>query len=96
MLSSQKGYKISLDMARQILNVQAWGGWDGEDLELAEKFQRELQEKITEISANGKGWDVCGDLTELSPQSREIRRIVSEGIRFAIRHGMKKAVYLAS
>ncbi len=96
MLSGKKGYKISLDKARNILKVQAWGVWGAEDTELAKNFKRELKEKVTEISINGKGWDVCGDLTKLSPQSREIRRIVSEGIRFAIRHGMKKVVHLVS
>jgi serine/threonine-protein kinase len=96
MLSGKKGYKVSLDKTRHILNVQAWGVWDVEDMELAEKFQRELQEKVKEVNANGKEWYICGDLIELHPQSKEVCRIMGDGIVFAVKHGMKKAVHLES
>ena len=94
MISSAKGYKISIiHKAKNILKVQVWGVWDVEDMELAEKFQRELQEKVKEVNANGKEWYVCGDLIELHPQSKEVCRIMGDGIVFAIKHGMKKAVH---
>lgn len=93
MLSDKKGYRISLNKARDLLTVRAWGNWDVEDMELAEKFQRDLQEKVKEVNSNGKEWYVCGDLAELRPQSKEVSRIVSNGIEFAITHGMKRAVH---
>ena len=94
MLSSKKGYKVSLDKARNILKVQAWGIWDVEDTEFAENFQRELKEKVKEVNTNRKEWYVCGDLTEFHPQSKEVCRIMGDGIVFAVKHGMKKAVHL--
>ena len=96
MLLGKKGYEISLDTARHILKVQAWGVWDVEEKELAENFKRELQEKVKEVSVNGKEWYVCEDLIELYPQSKEVCRIMGDGIVSAIKHGMKKAVHFES
>ncbi len=93
MISSEKGYRISVNTVRNILKVQAWGIWNVEDMELAENFREELEEKVKEVSVNGKEWDVCGDLIELRPQSKEVCRIMGDGIMFAIKHGMKKAVH---
>jgi hypothetical protein len=94
MLSENKGYKISIVTAeKNMLNVRAWGVWDAEDKKLAEHFTRELQDKVKELSAHEKDWSVCEDLAELRPQSREICRIMGDGLIFAIRHGMKKAVH---
>ena len=97
MLSSKKGYRIFIiHKARDILNVRARGVWDVEDRKLAENFKMELTDKVKEISANGKAWYVCEDLIELHPQSKEVCRIMGDGIVFAIKHGMKKAVHLES
>jgi len=97
MISSEKGYKVSIiHEARDILKVQVWGSWNIEDMELAEHFKGELQEKVKEISVNGKEWYVCGNFIELHPQSKEVCRIMGDGIMFAIKHGMKKAVHLES
>jgi serine/threonine-protein kinase len=97
MISSEKGYKVSIiHKGRTVLKVRVWGLWDVEDTELAENFKRELKEKVKEVSVNGKEWDVCGDLSELYPQSKEVCRIMGDGIMFAIKHGMKKAVHLES
>lgn len=96
MILSEKGYEVSLDMAKNILTVQAWGVWDVEDMELAENFKRELQEKVEEVNVKGKEWYVCEDLIELYPQSKEVCRVMGDGIVFAIKHGMKKAVHFES
>lgn len=94
MQSRKKGYTISIShKARDILNVRAWGVWGADDKELAEHFTMELQDKVKEISAHAKEWSVCEDFVELCPQSREICRIMGDGLIFAIRHGMKKAVH---
>ena len=94
MLSKNKGYTISIVTAeKNILNVRAWGVWDIADKELAEHFTNELQDKVKELSTTEKEWSVCEDFVELRPQSREICRIMGDGLIFAIRHGMKKAVH---
>jgi hypothetical protein len=96
MLSSEKGFRISVNATRNILNVQAWGIWDGEDMELAENFREELQEKVKEVNVNGTEWHVWGDFLELRPRSREVCRVMGDGIMFAIKHGMRKVVHLES
>ena len=94
MLLDNKGYTISIVTAKKnILNVRAWGVWDAEDKKLAENFKVELQDKVKKISAHKQEWSVCEDFVELHPQSREICRILGDGLIFAIRHGMKKAVH---
>ena len=94
MISSEKGYRISVNTTRHILKVQVWGIWDMEDMELAESFRGELQEKVKEVSMNGTEWDVWGDFLELYPRSKEVCRVMGDGIMFAIKHGMRKAVHL--
>jgi hypothetical protein len=93
MISGDKGYEISLVKVKNILNVRAWGVWNGDDRELAENFERELQENVKEIRVNGQDWSVCGDLLDLHARSKEVCRILGNGIMFAIKHGMKKAVH---
>lgn len=93
MIPSDKGYEISLGKGKNILNIRAWGVWNVDDRELAENFERELQKKVNEIGVNGKEWSVCGDLLELHPRSKEVCRILGNGIMFAIKHGMKKAAH---
>jgi len=94
MRTSGKGYEISLDTVRKILNVRAWGVWDAKDKKLAENFRRELQKKVKEVSASGKEWYLCEDFIELHPQSKEVCRVIGDGIMFAIKHGGKKAGHL--
>ena len=94
MISSEKGYRISVNAVRHLLKVRAWGIWDVKDMELAENLRGELQEKVKEVSMNRKEWDVCGDFIELQPQSKEVCRVMGDGIMFAIKHGMRKAVHL--
>ena len=94
MISHKKGYNITLaDKEKNILEVQAWGVWDAEDTPLAENFDRDLKEKVKEVSADGKEWYVCGDLVEFSPQSKEVCRIIGDGITFAVKHGMNKGIH---
>jgi len=93
MISSEKGYRISVNEVRNILKVRVWGIWNVEDIELAENFKAEIQEKVKEVSVNGKEWYVCEDLIELYPQSKEVCRIMGDGIVSAIKHGMRKAVH---
>jgi hypothetical protein len=61
---------------------------------LAKNFDRDLKEKVKEISAAGKEWSVCGDLSELYPQSKEVCRIIGDGIAFAVKHGMSRGIHL--
>jgi hypothetical protein len=92
MISSKKGYSISIiHNARDSLYVRAWGVWEIEDRTLAKNFERELKEKVKEISVNGKEWTVCEDLIDFRAQSKEVCRILGDGIVFAIKHGMKRA-----
>lgn len=92
MLSSNKGYEISIVLAeKNMLTVRAWGVWNTEDKELAEHFTRELQDKVKELGAGEREWTVCEDFVELRSQSREICRILGDGFTFAIRHGIKKS-----
>lgn len=94
-LTHKKGYSISLaDKEKNILEVYAWGVWDIEDTPLAENFDRELKEKVKEVSAAGKEWFVCGNLSELYPQSKEVCRIIGDGIAFAVKHGMSRGIHL--
>lgn len=94
-LSHKKGYNISLtDKEKNILEVQTWGVWDTEDTPLAKNFDRDLKEKVKEISAAGKEWSVCGDLSEFYPQSKEVCRIIRDGITFAVKHGMSRGIHL--
>ena len=93
MLPNDKGYTISVVTAeKNILTIRAWGVWNTGDKELAEHFTRELQDKVKELSTGEREWSVCEDFVELRSQSREICRILGDGLIFAIRHGMKKAV----
>lgn len=94
MRSHKKGYSIALaDKEKNILEVQAWGVWDAEDTPLAESFERDLKEKVKEVSADEKEWYVCGDLGEFSPQTKEVCRIIGEGIIFAVKHGMNRGAH---
>ena len=94
MRSHTKGYSITLaDKEKNILEVQAWGIWDVEDTPLAEGFDKDLKEKVKEVSADGKEWSVCGDLAKFSPQSKEVCRIIRDGITFAVKHGMNKGMH---
>jgi hypothetical protein len=49
MISSDKGYEISLDKGKNILNVRAWGVWNGDDRELAEKCEPWFVEMVERI-----------------------------------------------
>lgn len=94
MKSREKGYSISVNTVSHLLNVRVWGIWDVEDMELAESFKGELQEKVKVANMNGKEWDVYGDFLKLHPQSKEVCRVIGDGIMFAVKHGMRKVVHL--
>lgn len=91
---SEKGYRISVNTTRHLLQVRAWGIWDLKDMELAEHFRGELQDKVKIANMNGNEWDVYGDFTDLRPQSKEVCRVMGDGMTFAVKHGMRKAVHL--
>ena len=94
MLSRRKGYTISVGAEeRNILTIRAWGVWKAEDEDLARNFTRELQEQVENVSKDGKEWCICEDLVRFCPQSKEVCRILGDGLLFAVRHGMKKAVH---
>ena len=94
MLSTHKGYTISIVTAeKNMLTVRAWGVWNTDDKELAEYFTMELQDKVEELCTSEREWFIHKDFVELRSQSREVCRILGDGLIFAIRHGMKKATH---
>ena len=94
MLSKNKGYAISIGNGEHhVLTVRAWGVWKTEDQILAQNFTRELQAQVEDVSKDGEEWCVCEDFVQFCPQSKEVCRILGNGLLFAIRHGMKKAVH---
>jgi hypothetical protein len=94
MLPSSKGYDISVGTGEEhVLTVCAWGVWKTADQSLARNFTRELQEQVENICKDGNEWCICEDLARFCPQSREVCRILGDGLLFAIRHGMKIAIH---
>jgi hypothetical protein len=93
MLSYEKRYEVALDTSHHTLNIKVWGDWDVGDIELAEHFDRELHEKVEEVSHEGEEWSVCEDFIGLHPRPREVCRIMGDGIVFAVRNGLKKAIH---
>lgn len=94
MLSKNKGYDISIEAGQEhMLTVRAWGMWKTEDQALARNFTQELQEQVKNLCEDGQEWCICEDLVRFCPQSKEVCRILGDGLLFAVRHGMKKAVH---
>ena len=88
MASPQRGYEFFINKKRRILKIRAWGIWD---VEFAEEYDRELQQRILTISEQGtKGWYALADLNDFPPQLPEVQKTLMRGLEFGAKHGLKK------
>ena len=87
MFEKKQGFEMSIDDARNILKIRAWGFWDAE---IAGKYENEFKTMINEMKARGKEWYTLVDVTEYSPQSAKVQNIVRERMIFATECGLKK------
>lgn len=83
----KQGFEISIDDARNILKIRAWGFWDAE---IAGKYQYEFENMINEMKTKGKAWSTLVDVTEYSPQSARVQKIIRERMALATKCGLKK------
>ena len=83
----KQGFEISIDDPRNILKIRAWGFWDAE---IAGKYEYEFKNMINEMKARGKEWSTLVDVTEYSPQSARVQKIVRERMILATECGLKK------
>jgi len=91
MTGVNSGFDISYDDSINIVTLRLSGFWD---MELGEKFEREFQEKVREVHANGKEWHLLLNLTRCPPQLQEVQNIVSRAMIFAKEAGMQKKAIL--
>jgi hypothetical protein len=87
MFEKKQGFEISIDDARNILKIRAWGFWDEE---IAGKYKYEFKNMINEMKTRGKEWYTLVDVTDYSPQSARVKKIVKERMVLATESGLKK------
>jgi hypothetical protein len=88
---SDKGFTITPDRDRHILQLKVWGFWSNED---AEAFKNEFREKAKIF--RGEPWYVLADIVDWSVQAPEVQAIVQQSMVYARNNGMEKAANIVS
>ena len=87
-----KAFEIFYDELRSIVILRLRGCWDRN---VGEQFEREFQDMLKAIHANGKEWYLLLDLTGKLPESQDMQHIVGRAIVSAKTEGMKNKAVLA-
>lgn len=91
MAEKENLFSISFDRSQQVLKLQLWGFWD---VETSEAFLREFVNAIRTERLSEKEWYILADVTRFLPQRKEILPLLSQVMRLAKQHGVKKAARL--
>lgn len=88
-----KGFEISLEVKKNILRTRAWGKWD---VKFASAYKEAISEKIQEILAESKGWNILADFRDFSPETHDVWNVVMQQFMNTEGAGIKNIVYLGN
>lgn len=91
MAEKENLFRISFDRSQQVLKLHLWGFWA---IETSQEFLREFIKIVQTERLSEKEWSILADVTRFLPQRKEILPLLSQVMRLAKQHGVKKAARL--